>query len=113
MSYRTPLLDRSANLPVFSLISVLICTGASAQSPFAGGHYPNRPAIPSYAFSRSNGPYVPRYGAVPYSGGPPGASWQNQGVNAPFARGPYLNRPAMPGYTFPPSYRAYVAPSDG
>src|SRR5436190_23319702 len=104
MSYRTPLLDRAASLLVFSLILVLICTGASAQSPFAGGHYPNRPGMPSYGFSRSNGPYVP----VPYPGGPPGASWQHQGVNAPFARGPYSNHPAIPGYTFPPSYRPYV-----
>ena len=78
MSYRAPLLDRAARPLDLSLISVLICTAASAQSLFAGGAYANRTAIiPGIAFSRysyspSWTPRQPGYRAWPRSGGPPG-----------------------------------------
>lgn len=83
MSYRALLLDRTARLFIFSLISVLICTGASAQSPFAGGGYSNRTAIPGNGFSRysyspSWAPRQPGYAPWPRSGGPPAP----QGVNS-------------------------------
>ncbi len=106
MSYRAPFLDRAARPLVLSLISVLICTAASAQSLFAGG-YANRTAIPGNAFSRysyspSGAPRQPGYGVWPRSGGPP--VWAApQGVNAPFAPDAYANRTVIPSYA-PPRY---------
>jgi hypothetical protein len=49
MSFRAPLFDHAAKPLVLSLVSVLTCTAAWAQSPFAGRDYTNRPAIPGYA----------------------------------------------------------------
>ena len=106
MSYRATCLDRAASSLVLSLISVLICTAASAQSPFAGGGYSNRTAIPGNAFSRysyspSWAPRQPGYGAWQRPDGPP--VWPSpQGVNAPSAGGGYStipgNAPRQPGY---------------
>jgi hypothetical protein len=117
MSSRTLLLDRAAKSLIFSLVLVPICTAASAQTPFAGSPYANRPAIRAYAspwqsYNRYPTPQ-PGYGTFSRPGGSPMGSAPATAYN-PFAGGAYANRPAIRAYASPwQSYNLAIAESDG